>query len=139
MMSEERIIWPQLPATLHADVTAECRLAYQGGRPWTPIRELRKGVDDPSGHKCNGSLGAHHIDCKKKLEGVQYTSAFGDPVYYCEEHALLQNDWDKNLYDSKPKPRVMTPEWEAEIAKMMFKIEKKKRKKEQAEEEIDPS
>ena len=138
-MSEDKIIWPQLPTTLHADVTAECRLAYQGGRPWTPIRELRKGVDDPDGQRCVGSLGNHHLDCKNKVEGVQYTSAFGTAAFYCEEHALLQNDWDKNLYDSQPKPRKLPEGWEEEISKMMFKIEKKKRKKEEQAQEIDPS
>jgi len=127
------------PSSLHADVIAELNKYWMKARPWTEIRELRKGVDDPSGHHCIGVMGQFDKGCSKPVAGVQYTTAFGDPVFYCEDHALEQFKWDKANYDEAPKERPDPgPEWHAEIAKMMFKIEKKKRKKEEPE-EIDPS
>lgn len=126
------------PASLHADVISECRKYWMMGRPWTVIREHRKGVDASEGQQCHGVVGCFHLVCPKKVEGVQYTTAFGDPQFYCESHALEQLKWDTANYDEPPKPRPEpSAEWQAEVDKIMFKIEKKKRKKEEPE-EIDP-
>ena len=130
---------PGYPANLHHDVVGECQTAWRGGRPWTVIRELRKGVDNSDGQACAGSLGNHHLECKEPVEGVQYNTAFGDPLFFCEKHALLQFEWDVNLYDSKSSVKVkkQTPEEIAWWQKFMQKGKKKKDKEET--EEIDPS
>jgi hypothetical protein len=129
---------PELPAELHPDVAAECRTAWGKGRPWTPIRPLRKGADDPQGASCGGSQGNHHLPCGKDIEGVQYTIQ-GYPVFYCEQHALDQNQWDKIHYDSKPVWRdKMSEEDVAYVQKLLAKIGRKKKKKEEPQ-EIDPA
>jgi len=73
------------------------------------------------------------------VEGVQYNTAFGDSLFFCEKHALLQFEWDVNLYDSKSSGKVkkQTPEEIAWWQKFMQKGKKKKDKEES--EEIDPS
>jgi hypothetical protein len=99
---------------------------------------LQKGVDDPQGYSCNGCQGQHHLTCTGTLEAVQYTTAFGDPVFYCEDHALKQNDWDIVHYRSTWKAKKLPAGWQEEVDKMVAGWEKKRRKKEEAE-EIDPS
>jgi hypothetical protein len=94
---------PVYPQTLHSDVVGECRKWWLKKRPWTVIRALRKGVDTSEGASCSGSQGNFHIPCTEKVVCVQYTSAFGDPQFYCEKHAMLQIDCDINLYDG-PRP-----------------------------------
>ena len=77
---------------MHPEVARECEEAKARCCPWTEMRPLREGVDDPSGHSCAGWHGA---ECGKPIAGVQYTSAFGDPAFYCEEHGILQDEWDR--------------------------------------------
>jgi hypothetical protein len=139
-MSEWVPTWkPAYPASLHPDVISECSEGWANGQPWTVIRELRKGVDDPEGQRCIGSQGKHHLECDERVEGVQYTTAFGDPVFYCEKHALEQHAWDQIFYHSKPRPRPEpSEEWKAEVGRLMAKIQKKKQKKEEPE-EVDPT
>lgn len=129
----------QLREGTHPEVASETAAAWGKGRPWTIIRVLRKGVDDPSGAACCGSQGNHQLECPKKVEAVQYTTTFGDPAWYCEEHAVLQAEWDVHLYDSVSgvKVKKQTPE---EIAWWQKFMQKGKKKKEpEKEEEYDPS
>lgn len=137
-MSEERdftVQAPELPSDLHAEVRTECAQLWMDGKPWTVIREIRKGVDNPSGHSCYTAQGVTGT-CDKKLEGVQY-NVMGHPIFFCEEHALIQNDWDKIHYRSEPKP---TPELTEEQKRTIAKLLEPKKKKKQKEElpELDP-
>lgn len=130
--------YPRLPEGMHPDLAEECRAAYMEAKPYTRIRPLREGVDDPQGAHCDGSQGNHHLDCPQPLVAVQYTTAFGDPAFYCEEHALLQNEWDNVHYYSVHKPRKLPAGWQEEIDAMMARLTKKDKKKKEAE-EIEPS
>lgn len=107
-------------------------------RPWGHFEPISGHTVGPS-NTCDGSLGHYNPPCGKPAKYVQKAWALGGEMYACEACMKLQEEWDTNLYDSEPTPRVMTPEWEAEIAKIMFKIQKKKRKKEEVQEEIEPS
>ncbi len=110
---------------------------WMGGRPWTEIRVLREGVDASEGTSCGGSQGCFHLPCPKPVEGVQYSSARGVPQWFCEEHALLQVDWDRTLYDEPPRPwtHEFSPEEQREIERILARG----RKREKAEpEEIEP-
>ena len=135
---DDKIVWPQLKATLHPDVKSECSVAYLGVRPWTTIRPLRVGVDDWDGQLCEGSQGNHQLECKGTVEAVQYTSAFGDPAFYCEKHAIEQNDWDIIHYHSTWVAKKLPKGWQEEVDAMMIKLNKKNKKKSEPE-EIDPS
>ena len=139
-MSEWVQTWkPTYPSGLHSDVVGECSDGWAKGLPWTDIRELRKGVDDPEGQHCIGSQGNFDVACRSPVEGVQYTTAFGDPVFYCEKHALEQHAWDQTFYHSEPVPKqFVDAEWEREVAAIMKRLEKKRQKKEEPE-EVDPS
>lgn len=95
---------PVYHPTLHPDVVGECTKWWAKGRPWTVIRALRKGVDASDGSSCSGSQGQFHLDCTGTPVCVQYTSAFGDPQFFCEKHAMLQIDWDILFYDG---PKVV--------------------------------
>ena len=118
---------PVYPPTLPSEVVGECRAAWANGRPWTKLRVLRDHSEAPKGVSCGGSQGCFGTDCKKKVEAVQYTSAFGDPMFYCEEHAVLQADWDVTFYEAKPKERPeLTAEEKAFIARLLQKGKKKK-------------
>ena len=131
-------IFCTLPQGMHPDLAREIETAAKEHTPWTLIRPLQKGVDDPQGATCSGAQGNHHLTCNGTLEAVQYSSAFGDALFYCEKHALEQNDWDIVHYRSKFKEKKMLPGWQEEIDKMMAGFEKKRKKKEEPE-EIDPS
>lgn len=135
-MSEERdftVKQPELPSDLHAEVRAEVDKLWMDGKPWTLIRELRKGVDDPSGHSCYTAQG-EVAPCNSKLEAVQYNT-MGHAVFFCEKHALLQNEWDKIHYRSEAKATPpLTKEQEAFIAKLLIKKKKLKPKDEIPEE-----
>lgn len=141
-VSEERdftFVFPEVDASLHSEVRAEVEAARAKGRPWTLIREVRKGVDNLSGLSCEGSQGEFRKDgaCPNKVEGIQY-NIYGIPLVFCEEHALKQNDWDKIFYDSKPKETPpLTKEQEESIRKLLEKP--KKRKKKDEVEEVDPT
>jgi len=131
--------FPALRDGIHPDVVGEVTKYRAMGRPWTDIRELRKGVDDPEGHRCIGSMGTFDQRCDLPVEGVQYDTAFGDPVFYCEKHALLQHEWDQNLYNSKPVPKhVVTEEWQAEVDRILAKMNRKKKEREEPE-DVDPT
>lgn len=118
--------------TLAPEIQRECAEAREQGQPWTRIRPLEV-YDGPPTHACDGSQGNHHLDCDGKVEAVQYTMSHGEPNYYCEKHALEQNDWDIVHYRSEAKPVPdMSPEWHAEVAKILNKG--KKRKHEEPEE-----
>lgn len=135
MSDREYTAWePTYPASLHSDVVGECRQAYTNGRPWTQVRVLRKGADDPKGASCS-----HHTGCQAKVEAVQYSTAFGDPLFYCEEHAVEEQERQVWLYDSKPKPN--RPKWTEEDERWVKRfLEKGKRKNRDTEsEEIDPA
>jgi hypothetical protein len=139
-MSEREFVIkpPELPSTLSAEVRTEVEQLWEGRRPWSKIRELRKGVDASDGH-CEGSQGEFVKDghCPNKVEGVQYNIQ-GHPMYFCEKHALLQNEWDKIFYDSKPKETPpLTKEQEESIRKLLEK--KPKRRKKDDVMEIDPA
>lgn len=134
-MSDDRDFhsWrPTYPDTLHSDVAAECLKEWTNGRPWTHVQVLRKGVDSSDGASCSKD------GCAKKVEAVQYTTAFGDPKFFCDDHAVEQEAWDHANYDSKPKPRKLPNGWQEEIDAMMARLNKKNKKKEEAE-EIEPS
>lgn len=136
----EAIPQPVLPSGLHSDVLREVQESRSNGRPWTKIRELRKGVDDSSGAQCIGSMGNHHLECKKSVEGVQYSTAYGDPLFYCEEHALKTQEWDTILYDSRPKPlRKLEEDRYDDVKKLFEKMDRRRRKKEEKPEEVDPT
>lgn len=127
---------PVYPQTLHSEVVGECREWWGKGRPWTKLRVLRGGVDSSEGASCGGSQGEFGTTCPRKVEAVQYTTCFGDPLFYCEEHALKQADWDVLLYDSAPKERPpLTAEEEAFIKKLLTK---KRRKDEETTDVEDP-
>lgn len=140
-MNEREIIItaPELPSDLHAEVRAEVADAWGKGRPWTQIRALRKGIDNPS-VPCVGAQGEFLKDgeCKNKVEGIQYNIQ-GVQMCYCEEHALKQNEWDKVFYDSKGTPP--RPKWTAADEEFVKKLRegKKRRKKNEELEEIDPA
>lgn len=137
-MSEREFIIPDpvYPTDLHPTVLGEVREAWTDGRPYSPIRELRKGVDASEGAQCGGSQGNGHLECKLPVEGVQYSSAFGSPMWYCEKHALDQFEWDKILA-GPPKPTPpLTKEQEAMITKLLEK--KKPKKKKDEPEPLDP-
>lgn len=139
-MADKISIWEPTYEGVSADIAAECRAAWDSGRPWTPIRELQKGTDNSDGASCAGTQGKFHLECKNKVEGVQYTSAHGTPQFYCEEHALAQNDWDKIFYDSKPREIKESQEVvEARAARIAKLLEKKKKKQKPEPEEIDPT
>jgi hypothetical protein len=90
-------------------------------------------VDNPSGHSCYTAQGVTGA-CNDKIEGVQY-NVQGHAAFFCEKHALLQNDWDKIHYRSKAKEQ---PELTAEQLKTIAKLlEPKKKKKEQKQEELE--
>jgi hypothetical protein len=126
---------------VHPDIAAEVEKAWMDGKPFTQIRPLQEGVDDSEGAVCHGCLGKFHITCDKPVEGVQYVCRPEVwPMWYCEEHALEQNDWDKNLYTGTYKEKPLPKGWQEEVDAMMFKIEKKKRRKQEKElEEQDPT
>lgn len=136
-MSEEREFdtWrPTYPVTLHSEIVSECSKEWTNRRPWTHVRVLRKGVDSSDGASC------HKDGCTKKVEAVQYTTAFGDPVFFCDDHAVVQEEWDHANYDSKPKVRPLPKGWQAEVDAMMAKLMKKSKKKEQKDDgEVEPS
>jgi hypothetical protein len=130
---------PLQAGTVHADVITECQESMAKGRPFTNIRPLLEGVDDPKGHSCDGSAGNHNKDCKEKVVAVQYVSSQGESVFYCEPHALSQNDWDIIHYDSQPiAQHEMTEEAKIAVQKILAKIGRKKRKREEIQ-EIDPA
>lgn len=139
MGSEDKLsTWqPEYPPELHPDVLGECREYRTKGRPWTKLRVLRKGVDASEGASCGGSQGNFDQPCPKKVEAVQYTTSFGDPQWFCEEHALKQADWDVIFYDSEPKPPPELSQEDREwIARFLAKGKKKPKPAEP--EEIDP-
>lgn len=130
--------YPRLSLDLPPEVAEEVRSAYLGGRPWTKIRVLRN-PSEGLGKSCGGSLGNHHEPCSEKVEAIQYSTAFGDPIFFCEKHALLQNEWDRTFYESKPKPIRQLPEDHYDdVKKLLQRLDRKKRKKEQ-ESEVDPT
>lgn len=126
---------PVYPAGLHSDVVGECREWLAKGRPWTRLRVLQRGVDASEVASCDGSQG-HFSPCPKKVEAVQYTTAFGDPQWYCEEHALKQADWDTIFYDSKPEPQ--RPPRTAEDEEWLRRFMAKGKKKQERVEEVEP-
>lgn len=76
----------------HPDVARECVEAAGRGLSWTELRPLREGVDDPSGRSCEGWQGR---PCAAPVVGVQHNSAFGDALFFCEEHGIMQDEWDR--------------------------------------------
>jgi hypothetical protein len=126
-MSEEREdkqpkFEPSYPDTLHPDVIGECRKEWANGRPWTHIQVLRNGVDNSDGASC-----AYTAGCSKPVEAVQYTSVWGDAVFYCADHAVMQQSMDVFHYDRRPKPiPELTTEQKNFIAKILAKAKKKK-------------
>ncbi len=139
MSAEDKVskFEPEYPASLHPDVISECRDAWMKGRPWTKIRALREGVDVSEGSSCANACPSFHLACPKTVEGVQYTSPFGDPQFYCEGHALEQIEWDRAHYDSQPKPwrHEFSPEEQREIERI---VNRGKKRKEETELEVEP-
>lgn len=127
---------------VHPEVARECLETWRQGKPWTRIRVLEKGVDDPSGQSCSNSQGKFHLPCSKKIEAVQYTSAMAIPMFLCEEHALEQNDWDNIFYWDPPvyTHEVDTGAVEGETVADQVKRHRKKNEKlePEPEEEYDP-
>ncbi len=128
---------PEFGPEIPPGVARECLEAWRGGRPWTQIRVLERGTDNPSDQTCGGSQGEFGLPCSGPVEAVQYSSRFGDPLFSCEEHALKQNGWDITLYDTRPE--ADRPEMPAEDRKLVNKIlgKGKKQKEPEQEEELD--
>ena len=131
---------PVYEPDVHPEVARECLEAWRKGRPWTQIRVLEKGVDNPSGQSCGNSQGKFDKPCSKPVEAVQYTSAFGSPHFFCEEHALDQNEWDKNFYDGEVPVYDEDPDAvEGEsVADQVKRKRKKDKLPEPEQEEYDP-
>ena len=131
---QELYITPFDRGVLSAEVRAEVENIRVLKKAWSRIRPLQEGSDNPGSRPCDGSQGNHHLDCTKKVEAVQYNIQ-GEIQVYCEEHALLQNEWDIIHHWSKPKPETpLTKEEEERIAKLLVKKKsKKEREKEAAE------
>ena len=125
---------PEVPE----DVAAECLKAWMADQPWTPIRVLRSPSECPPTAACEGSYGRFGTECPGKVAAVQYCSRYAVPQFYCEEHALLQNDWDIANYRSPPADRKHPgPEWQAEVDAVMKRLFKKKREeREETEEDL---
>lgn len=124
---------PAYPSDLHSDVVGECQKEWANGRPWTNIRVLRKGVDNLSSASCSYWGG-----CSKKVEAVQYNSTFGEPQFYCEDHAVVQQERDVFHYDSKPRPVPdLTPAERTFIQKLLTKKKKKDERTDGPKEEND--
>ena len=104
---EPQIAEPVLEDTLHPDVTAECRAAFALGRPWTHIRVIRDDTEGPpNALRCAGGPGAYHLACDLPVEGVQYSSARGCPLHFCERHALEVVEWERGMYDTPAEEEV---------------------------------
>lgn len=117
---------PEYGPGVESETARECLEAWRSGKPWTKLRVLRGPSECPRGASCEGSLGHFGASCPKKVEAVQYASSCGSALFYCEDHALEQADWDVVLYDSKPKEREpMSAEDEAWLLK--FRTKDKKR------------
>jgi hypothetical protein len=82
---------------LHPDVVRECEECWALISPWTPIRPLRKGVDTSAMASCAGVVGAK-VECARPVTKVQYTTAFGDPQFYCDQCGKDQDEWDAIHY-----------------------------------------
>lgn len=126
--------------TVPADVAQECAGARERGRPYTELRPIREGVDNPEGRKCEGCQGHFHEDCDRPVVAVQYSSSQGEAFFYCEEHGIAQDEWDE-IFASKAREQEELPqEWHDEVAAIMRKLTKKKRRKqEEAEALEDPT
>lgn len=130
---------PEYAPEVPPEVARECLEAWRGGKPWTRIRVLEGDSVGP-GATCEGSQGEFGKACSKKIEAVQYSSRFGDPLFFCEEHALKQNDWDNILYwDAYKVPD--RPEMSESERKALDKFLNKfgrKHKEPEKEEEFEP-
>lgn len=127
---------PEFGPEMPPGVARECLEAWRQGKPWTRIRVLERGTDNPSDQPCSNSQGKFDQPCSKPVEAVQYTSAGAVPMFFCEEHALEQNDWDNILYwDPPPEPKhEMSEEDQILVQKM---LNRGKRKREPEPEEFD--
>jgi hypothetical protein len=88
---------PPLNPGLTPEVTADCERWWAKGRPFTPIRLLR----EPTGASCHGAQGV--LECKNPPVAVQYITAFGDALHYCDPCAREQAARDTSLYDMSPR------------------------------------
>lgn len=125
--------------TVHADVVQECAGAKDKGWPYTELRPIRQGVDNPEGHKCEGCQGHFHEDCERPVVAVQYSSSQGESFFYCEEHGIAQDEWDEIFKSKAKEPPELPQEWHDEVAAIMRKLTKKKRRQQEAEALEDPT
>ena len=105
-------------------------------RPWGPMEPC----SGQSAGDCHGAIGDTDGPCKNPVKWSQTATFGGSVVYYCDEHKKLQEEWDKILYDSPPKPLRKIPNgYFDEVQKLFERMNRKKRKKEEQNTEIDPS
>ena len=131
---------PTFGPEIRPEVAQECLAAWRGGRPWTQIRVL-EGYPVGPNDSCQGSQGEFHVKCSKPIEAVQFTSRFGDPLFFCYDHALKQNDWDAILYDGpKPVYETSSSDPNESVQDTVNRYRKKNKEAEPAEpeEEFDP-
>ena len=128
---------PTYEPGVHSDIARECLEAWNNGRPWTRIRVLQKGTDNPSGHACSNCQGHFNDPCSKEVEAVQYSSAGASPMFYCEEHALIQVEWDVSMYDGEKPAYEESGMNEGETVGDFVK-RGKKNKEPEPEEEYEP-
>jgi hypothetical protein len=117
---------------VHPDIAEERRVAREGGKPWTQLRPLREGVDDPSGRSCEGSQGCFGTACAAPVAGVQYAAFEDGSLFYCAEHGILQDAWDEIFYRSLPMDQPDPgPAWHEEVDRIRARWAKKDQKREQ--------
>lgn len=125
---------PLARGSVPADVAQECAQAGEKGWPFTELRPIRQGVDDPQRRRCEGCIGHFHEDCDKPVVAVQYSSAQGEPFFYCEEHGIAEDEWEDALYRSKPQePPEPSAEWRAEVEAVLRKLNRGKRRRDAEE------
>jgi hypothetical protein len=121
---------PTFGPEVRPEVARECMQAWKDGRPWTRVRVLE---GDPVGpdDRCEGSSGEFNTRCTGSVEAVQYMSAFAVPAFYCYEHALKQDEWDRILYDG-PKPALepLSASADESVAETVKRNRKKMREQE---------
>ena len=117
---------PEYPPSVHPDTARECLEAWRAGRPWTDIRVLEPR-DSTDGQQCANSQGHFNEACSKKIEAVQYTTRFGDPLFFCEEHALKQVEWEHIFAGpGNPEDHSLSPEEQRDLDRILNKGKKKK-------------
>ena len=118
-------------------------MARETAKDWVPVDRPWSQFEPISGHSgeaCAGSMGEHGTPCAKPVKWKQ-TPTFGDSVLYaCDDHKKKQEEWDRILYDSEPRPLRKLPEDHYDdVKKLLAKLDRKKRKKDEPQEEPDPT